>query len=324
MKSINIIIVILTLAYATVSAKAQIDNDTVKINYKGKSYEIQNKMEPEEEERSKTLRFRDTINKKVTLIKVTTKRDDGVTWESETSAIKNDSQSNKQKIISAFKKKSDINKRKHLIEIDYFTSFLLGTVNLMTENNINSNAKLETIPFKSVNFSAEYLKIDMNLYKNRIRLTTGFGMSLYMMKFNKPKNKYFIDGAGHLNYSIDSTKDVKKNRYDIFYFTIPIALEYHDKKDKFKISAGAEFGFLSGVDNTQKGKLIDGTYKEVRENIDLKLNPNQINALLKIGYRDFTLFARYGFTNIFKSDAFASGQNPNQRFLSIGFSIAGF
>lgn len=318
MKSINIIIALITLAYATISAKAQVNSDTIKVFYKGKKFAIPTSIEAEEEESNKTLKFDDTLKKRTVTIKVKVTRKDDI------ESIFGDSSSNKQKIIKAIKERNDKTKRKHLIETDYLTGFLIGTANIITENNINSKATLKPMAFKSVNFSAELLRIDMNLYKNQIRLKTGIGINSYMMKFNTPSNVYYIDGAGHLNNYKDTIKNVKKNRYDVSYYTVPIALEYHDKKDKFKISAGVEFGFFNEVHNTRKGKLTDGNFKEKRDNVELKINPSQINSLLKIGYEDLSLYARYSFTNIFKNDAFASGQNPNQKFIAIGFSITGF
>ncbi len=322
MKSINIIITLLSLAYATITAKAQVANDTVKINFKGKNYEIQNQLEPDEDERSKTLRFRDTINKKVTLIKVTTKKDDGLKWDTESSATRSDSTA-KQKVISAIKKRNDKTKRKHFIETDFLTDVQLGFVDIMAENNVNAKANLDPRTFRSANISFNIISQDMNLYKNRLLLSYGIGVNNYYIKYKNTQNVYYLNGAGHLNSFNDTVNTYNKNRMDVRYINIPVILEYHDKKDKFKIAAGVEFGINGRVKMTQKGERSEGDFTNKFEK-DLKINPVQINAIVKIGIEDICLFGRYTITNMYKDDAFANGQNPNQHLVSVGVCIGGF
>lgn len=317
MKSINIIIGLLTLAYATITAKAQVASDTVKINYKGKNYTIPTSIAEEEEESNKTLRFKDTLKKQTVTIKVKVARTEPI------ESIFGDSTTNKQKVISAIKKRNDKTKRKHFIETDFLTDFQMGFVDVMAENDVNAKANLDPRTFRSANISLNIVSQDMNIYKNRVRISYGIGINNYYLKYKNTQNVYFMDGAGHLNSFNDTVNTYNKNRMDVRYINIPVTLEYHDKKDKFKIAAGVEFGINGRVKMTQKGERSEGDFTNKFEK-DLKINPTQINAIVKIGIDNISLYGRYSVTNMYKNDAFAAGQNPSQHLVSVGVCIGGF
>jgi len=296
MKSIQIIIVLLTLAYATITAKAQTTGDTVKINYKGKNYTIPTSISDEEEESNKTLRFNDTLKKRTVTIKVKVVKTDDVV------NIFGDSSTNKQKVINALKKRNDNTKRKHFIETDFFTDLLIGFTGINNEQNTPLTSSLSPRVFRSLNISGTLIKLDMNLYKNRLKLDVGIGGNSYYIKYKNKQNVLYLDGAEHLNNYKDTINNIRKNRMDVSYYNIPINIEYHSKNDKFRIAAGVEFGFDGTTEIIQKGTIKDGTYK-TKKDTDLKINPTQINTLLKIEKENISFYDRYTITSIYKNNA---------------------
>lgn len=317
MKSIKIITRLLTLVYFTFSANAQTTGDTVKINYKGKNYTIPTSISEDEEESNKTLRFSDTITKRIVTIKVKSAK------TNELLSVFGDSISKKQKFINTFKERNVNTKHKHFIETDFFTDLCIGFTGINSELNTPLTSSLSPRVFRSVNTSITVMKLNMNLYKNKIKLQVGIGSNNYFLKYKNTQNLLYLDGAGRLNNYKDTVNNIRKNRMDISYITFPIILEYNNKKDKFKIAAGVEFGIAGTTKLTIKGNLDDGTFKTKRD-VDLKINPMQMNAIFKIGFENISLFGRYTLTSMFKDNAFANGQNPNQNLFSIGVCVGGF
>jgi hypothetical protein len=322
MKLIQILIAGIALLYAGLKVNAQTDKDTVQILYKGKTYKIDTKIDPQEEERNRTLKFVDTLKKNMVLVTVKTKVYDGKDWsiqdENATHGDSND--------MAKFKKminlmtKTDSGKRKHFIETRFLPNFDLGFTSTMNEfeNTSTFTPKLG----KSANINLGIISQNMNLYKGRVLFSYGFSLNNYYLKYNNKQVVQYVDQQGLLKSYIDTVNNFDKNRLDVRYLSVPVLLEYHSKNNKFAIAGGVEFGFNGHTKVTRKGDKGSQEFKHKDDN-DVKISPEQVTAVLKISIHDISIYGRYSITDMYRPSAYASGQNPHQHLFSFGVCLFG-
>jgi hypothetical protein len=305
MKSIQIFISMLLLAYAGINLSAQSDADTVRITYKGKGVTVK----PQGDESSTTIKFKDTIAKKNIVVKVSVKdlEDDDVDLDS---AIKKTI-----KLMTPDKKKE-----RKFVQTSWLPNFDLGFVS--TDNEVESNSAFNPKFTKSANISLGIVKQDLNLYKGRLLFSYGFSINNYYMKYNDRQQIQRLDQQGHLYAYTDTLNTFRKNRLDAHYLTIPVLLEYHSKNNSFNIAAGVEYSF-----GGRTSLITKGTFKsldfERREESEIKINPEQINAVLRIGSDHLAVYGRYTITDMYQSSAYAGNTNPHQHLFSVGICLFG-
>jgi len=322
MKIIQILIIGLSLLYANLSGNAQTDKDTVKITYKGKSYKIDTKIEPEEEERNRTLKFVDTLNKTMVLVTVNTKVYNGKDWDQEGKGTDKDTSESArlQKKIVNLMNKPHPQERKHFIETNYFPTFDLGFTSTM--NDVDNSSAMNPKLSKSANINIGIISQNMNLYKGRLLLSYGFNLNNYYLKYGNKQMVQYINNQGLLKSYTDTVNNFDKNRLDVRYLSVPVLLEYHSKNDNFSIAAGVEFGFNGHSKLTLKGDKNSLEFKQKNAN-DIKINTEQMNAVLRIGLHDFEIYGRYSITDMYKSSAYEQGLNPHQHLFSFGICMFG-
>ncbi len=308
MKSIQIFISMLLLAYAGINLSAQSDADTVRVTYKGKGITVK----PQGDESSTTIKFKDTIAKKSIIVKVSVKDIDG-------------SSDDDHNLDSAWKKTiklitADKKKERKFVETSWLPNFDLGFVSTM--NEVESTTAFTPKFTKSANISLGIVKQDLNLYKGRFLFSYGFGFNNYYMKYNDRQQIQRLDQQGYLYAYTDTINTFRKNRMDARYFTIPVLLEYHSKNNSFNIAAGVEYSF-----GGRTSLMTKGTFKsldfERHEESDIKINPEQINAVLRIGSDHLAIYGRYTITDMYKSSAYAANTNPRQHLFSVGICLFG-
>lgn len=315
MKPINLIIGLLSLAYACINAKAQTPTDTVKVIYKGKSYTTGTKREADEEERTKTWKFRDTIKKEMVLVKVIIKDDDNKNWDTEESGTRKDST---YWHFGSFRK--GLAGDDKLIKTYFLPTVEYGFLTTIKENDIDD--KLDPVVGKSEFYSINWIRQTINLSHNKFFLSYGFNQNYNTVRYSNKQQIVYLDNNGYLKTAIDTINHYKKNSYTANYLTIPVLFEYHSKNKKFKIAAGAEFGFNGRSVNFQKGSRKEGNFTQTNR-YDMKLNPIQINTVFKVQVEHIALFARYSVTDMYKSSAYAANTNPNHHLFSVGICVFG-
>jgi len=316
MKPINLIIGLLSLVYATISAQAQSSNDTIKVNYKGKEYKTTTKREADEEERSESWIFRDTIKKEMVLIKVVVKDNNNEKWDKEESATYRDSSIRFQ--LSQLKK--SISSDNKLIKTYFFPSLDYGLLSSIKENNIED--KLEPTIGRSWFTNIHWVRQTINLSKNKFFLSYGLNQNFNSINYSNKQQVQYLDNNGYLQTSIDTINQYKRNRLSAKYLSVPVLIEYKSKSDKFKIAAGAEFGFNGKATIYQKGTRKEGSFVQSNQ-YDMKLNPIQVNAVLRIQIEHIALYARYSVTDLYKSSAYAPNTNPHHHLFSVGVCLFG-
>lgn len=315
MKNIHSIIGLLIAAF-TGSFQAQASNnaDSVKVSYKNKTVAIA------PSGRSK-ISFSDTSLNSLIIVNVNSidmnnkeNKDDGDVLE----GIEEQLDSSSKKIIKVLRNHDK--KSTKFIETSLFSTFDIGFANTMneTDNSYAFNPKLT----KSANISLGLINFDMNFYKDRLKLSAGLALNNYYLKYSDKQMIQTLDNQGHLTQIRDSVNNFRKNRLDIRYLSVPVLLEYRSKNSNFRIAAGVEYNFNGRTQYKQKGDNESGDFRQKHET-NIKINPVQMNAVLRIGVEDVAVFAKYALTDMYKDSAYASGNNPHQRMMSFGICIFG-
>jgi hypothetical protein len=175
---------------------------------------------------------------------------------------------------------------------------------------------------KSANINIGIVRQNMNIYNDQILFSYGIGLNNYYLKYDNKQNVQYIDNQGLLKNHTDTVNNFDKNRQDVRYITVPVLLEYHSKNDKFSIAAGLEFGFNGHSKLTLKGDRESLDFKQKNQN-DIKISPEQVNAVVRIGIHGVKLYGRYSVTDMYRPSAFADGQNPHQHLVSVGVCLLG-
>ncbi len=315
MKPIQILIGVLSLAYASINLKAQTPSDTVKVSYKGKSYKVSPNRDPGEQEKSTTWKFRDTIKKQMVLVKVVVKEDDSKHWDSEESSTKKDST---YWHYGSFKK--NLAREDKLIKTYIVPTLEFGYLTSINENSVDD--KLNPSSGKSWFSNVNWIRQTINLSHNKFFLSYGLNQNSNSINYSNKQQVQYIDNNGYLQTKIDTINHYKRNRFVASYIAIPVLLEYHSKNDKFKLAAGVEFGFNGKSVIHQKGNRTEGNFTQTNR-YDLKVNPTQINALLKVQVEHIAIYARYSVTEMYKDNAYAPNTNPHHHLFSVGICLFG-
>jgi len=310
MKTIQFIITTLLIACSGLLAKAQSSSDSVKITYKNKTVAVM----PLGDESTTTVKFKDSLNKKKIVVKVS--YSDDIRLSDNTTISKNDSNGKKVFHVKSHNKEE----RSHFIETSFLPSFDIGFASTMNDNAGGVSFKPELR--KSANINIGIIRQDMNLYNNQVLLSYGLHINNYYLKYSNKQQVQYIDNNGHLNAYNDTINNYDKNRLDVRYLTVPVMLEFHSKNDKFSLAAGVEFGFNGRSKVVLKGDRNSLEFKQKNDN-DIKINDTQMNAVVRVGLDNIALYAKYSLTDMFANSAYAQGQNPGQHLFSFGVCLFG-
>lgn len=305
-----ITILALALAFTTVRAKGQNPSDSLKIIYKGKTIVVKQ----QGEESSSTVRFIDTATKRKVLVRTYFTKDDEASAEAE------DMDTTATKLINMIKGHQIHKDKRRFIRTSFLPTFDIGFASTI---NDMETARTFTPKFgKSVNIDLGLIRQDLNLYNGQFLFSYGLNLNRYYLKYGNKQMLQYIDNNGFLASRTDSVNHYDKNRLDIGYLAVPVMLEYHSKKGHFEMAAGVEFGFNATSKLTLKGSNESGSFKQKNET-DIKVNPNQMNAVVRIGINNVALYAKYSITNMYKSSAYEQGADPGQHLCSVGLCILG-
>lgn len=306
-----ITILALALAFTTVRAKGQNPSDSLKIIYKGKTIVVRQ----QGEESSSTVRFVDTATKRKVLVRTYFTRDD------EKAAEQEDIDTTASKIFNMIKSHNYRKEEKrHFVETHFLPTFDIGFASTM--NDMETSRTFTPKFAKSANIDIGLIRQDMNLYNGQLLFSYGLNLNHYYLKYSNRQMVQYIDKNGFLAGRNDSVNHYDKNRLDISYLSVPLMLEYHSKKDHFNIAAGVEFGFNAKSKVTLKGNNESGNFKQKNET-EIKVNPTQMNAMIRVGINNIALYAKYSITELYKSSAFEQGADPGQHLYSVGLCILG-
>lgn len=104
-----------------------------------------------------------------------------------------------------------------------------------------------------------------------------------------------------LDYVVDPTLDLKKNRFSSRYLRLPLYFEYRSylsNDKKFTLVGGPEVGFL--IDGKLKQKSQNGDKTKIKDNFNFE--KFRYGANIRMGYGAAGLFFKYYFNDIFARD----------------------
>ncbi|HCI57702.1 MAG TPA: hypothetical protein DFH96_02890 [Bacteroidetes bacterium] len=174
---------------------------------------------------------------------------------------------------------------------------------------------LEMIPEKSLAVNINFYEYEVKLIKRYVLASTGIGLSYNNYRFRK--NMSLIPDTNALLYTLD-TMNLRKNKLTVSYATVPVLLTFNSSsnlKKAFHITTGLLFSYKLGS-HTKKVYNKDDKKEKDKTFDDFNIDPFRYDATIRIGYSDFTVFANYALSELFKS-----GKGPELHPWTIGVSL---
>lgn len=174
---------------------------------------------------------------------------------------------------------------------------------------------LEMIPEKSLAVNINFYEYEVKLIKRYVLASTGIGLSYNNYRFRK--NMSLIPDTNALLYTLD-TMNLRKNKLTVSYATVPVLLTFNSSsnlKKAFHITTGLLFSYKLGS-HTKKVYNKDDKKEKDKTFDDFNIDPFRYDATIRIGYSDFTVFANYALSELFKS-----GKGPELHPWTIGISL---
>ena len=210
-------------------------------------------------------------------------------------------------------------------ELTFWGGIDLGVNTLFNANGVNAApddaAWLDTEEIRSLSWSFNFYEEKIRLIKNHVGILTGAALTY---------NSYGIKTNARIQHNADSTFATQipdsvyrfsKNKLRATYLRVPLMLEFNTSEDPertFHLAVGAIGGLRIGS-ITKQFYEIDGQEYRDRVKSDFNLNSFTLDAAVRVGYRNFTLWANYGLTPLFED-----GKGPEVYPLSVGLSLAMF
>jgi hypothetical protein len=210
-------------------------------------------------------------------------------------------------------------------ELTFWAGIDLGVNTLFNANGVNAAPDdapwLDTEEIRSLSWSFNFYEEKIRLVKNYVGILTGAALTY---------NSYGIKSNSRIQHNADSTfaSEVpdslyrfSKNKLRATYLRVPLMLEFNTSEDPdrtFHIAVGAIGGLRIGS-ITKQFYEIDGQEYRDRVKSDFNLSSFTLDAAVRVGYRNFTLWANYGLTPLFED-----GKGPEVYPLSVGLSLAMF
>lgn len=153
---------------------------------------------------------------------------------------------------------------------------------------------------KSLYMGFNFYELGIPIYKHHVVLLTGLGIDYNNYRF---KNNYSPFGTPDSSGAY-VTRDYEQNRLKTFYATMPLMLGLDFSKPGkkgFHVAAGVVGGVRIGSYTKEKYNEGNDVIKtNTRGEHDL--NPFRLSAQARVGYGDFTVFASYALTEMFREN----------------------
>ncbi len=172
-----------------------------------------------------------------------------------------------------------------------------------------------------------YVMIDKPFKANpQMSAAFGLGISTTNIYFNKMQMDISSSSAKLPFVAVDSAIRFKKYKLATSFLEVPVELRYtanpNTPNKTFKAAIGVKVATLLNAHTKGKnlltasgGKLSDETVKISSKDY---FNTTRLSVTGRVGYGNFSLFAAYGLTSVFKD-----GVAPPTKILQIGLTISG-
>ncbi len=163
-------------------------------------------------------------------------------------------------------------------------------------------------------------EIDGHIIRNKLAITTGFGLKWTWMEFET--NNIMRPDTNQLVF-ISSGNKLQENELNTFNLTVPLLLKFApgNKKRAYK---GFHFatGIILNYVATTRLKTVtndNGFEKTTHYESDFNTNPFRVDATVRFGYDKLRFFANYSLTPYFDSS-----KAPDIRTFSAGMTLVAF
>ena len=193
----------------------------------------------------------------------------------------------------------------------YFTSNDFGI------NNDPNNVYLELDYAKSFMINLNLWEFNTGIGTEKFRFFTGLGFRFNRYAFKSTTSTLAYNDTTIFN-AADSSKSFDKNFLNASYISAPIyftLMPGNDPDKSFHFSAGAVVSYRVGSRLKQKYVIQDQKRKDINKG-HYHLNPFLIDASVRMGVGNFTVFANYGLNSLFESN-----KGPDYAPFSAGLSL---
>jgi hypothetical protein len=190
----------------------------------------------------------------------------------------------------------------HWAGLEFGPTLLL---NSSMKSSFPNDPQWENDPGKSFSWNLNVLEHKFPIYKNYVGITTGLGFNWTQIGLKQYNLNYSADSLWVVT---DSVNDYKKNKLRAIYLTAPLMLEFciSDDGDKgFYLAAGVIGGVRIGS-STKAVIESDKNEAKVRNRGTYGLNAFRLDAAVKLGYKDWGVFANYNVLPMFDTDKTAA------------------
>ncbi len=175
------------------------------------------------------------------------------------------------------------------------------------ENSLNMDKQFRYMDLnysRSFNFQLNLIERQFNIYKNYVKINTGFGIDFHSYSFN---NKTNLNADSSFTYgTIDSTNTFtyNKNKLRCTYLQVPLLLEFNTSNNpnkSFHIAVGVIGQYLITSRTKQTLEQNNNNFTKIRKD-NYNLNPFGAKAHVNLGYKNVTVFGEYNLTSLFKAN----------------------
>jgi hypothetical protein len=182
----------------------------------------------------------------------------------------------------------------------------------------NGYSFLELDYARSHSFSWNVAQYNLHIYKNYAYLVTGIGFEWNSYAL---RNNVTLTQDSPMLDAVVETHDFSKNKLKTTWVNVPLLLEFNTNKEEdksFHIGLGATFGYNIFRNKLKQEYNVNGQDFERKLKDDYNINPFRVSATARVGFGNYTLFANYGLTEMFKENR-GPKVYPFSAGLSIGF-----
>lgn len=191
-------------------------------------------------------------------------------------------------------------------DLTYWSGFEVG-VNMLMNTSFKpefNSSHLEIDPAQSFSYSFNLMEQKIRIVKDYFGIVTGIGFTNSRYGF-KDDHIRLISNADSTWGMYDSTLTTgfTKNQLRVNYFNIPLLFQINTSKYEDK-NFHLSFGVIGGIRIGSKVKYIYDVFggeNDHKEKGRYNINPFQVCATARLGYRDFGLFANYNVLSLYES-----------------------
>ncbi len=192
-------------------------------------------------------------------------------------------------------------------DLTYWSGFEVG-INLPVNGNFETgfdSKHLQIDPSQSFVYSINFTEQRIRIIKDYFGIVTGLGFTNSRYGFSD--NKLRLKASADSTYGITDTtlfNGFSKNQLRVNTFNIPLLFQINTSKNdynNFHISFGAIGGVRIGSNVKYKYDLASGGDSKNKEKGRFNLNAFQVMGTVRMGYKDFGLFANYDLLSLYET-----------------------